>query len=46
MTEFWEASFKDKQSMWGFVAADAALETAKFFKEQGVHKILIPDFEI
>ncbi|MER2491200.1 hypothetical protein [Catenovulum sediminis] len=23
--EFWEASFKDKQSMWGFKPADSAM---------------------
>jgi SAM-dependent methyltransferase len=44
MTEFWESSFKEKQTMWGFEPADAAVSTMAFFREKGLHKILIPGF--
>ncbi|EPR67362.1 class I SAM-dependent methyltransferase [Cyclobacterium qasimii] len=44
MTEFWEESFRDKQSMWGFTPADAALDTVKLFKEHGLHNVLVPGF--
>ncbi len=44
MTEFWESSFRDKQSMWGFEAADAAISAADFFLEKGLKEILIPGF--
>tara|TARA_R110002124_G_scaffold287320_6_gene472761 strand:- start:8787 stop:9455 length:669 start_codon:yes stop_codon:yes gene_type:complete len=44
MTEFWEESFKDKQSMWGFSPADAVFDAIKLFQKHGLHKILIPGF--
>jgi SAM-dependent methyltransferase len=44
MTEFWEASFKEKQTMWGFEPADSAIETADFFRKKGLNNILIPGF--
>jgi len=44
MTEFWEFSFQDKQTMWGFEAADAAIDAANFFQQKGLKKILIPGF--
>ncbi|MDO6436686.1 class I SAM-dependent methyltransferase [Cyclobacterium sp. 1_MG-2023] len=44
MTEFWEENFKDKQSMWGFSPADAAIETVKLFQKHELRKILVPGF--
>jgi len=44
MTEFWEASFRDKQAMWGFEPADAAITAAELFLDNGLKKILIPGF--
>ncbi|ARS36835.1 class I SAM-dependent methyltransferase [Pontibacter actiniarum] len=44
MTEFWESSFKDKKTMWGFEPADSAVAALNLFKEKGLHKILIPGF--
>lgn len=44
MTEFWESSFKDKQTMWGFEPSDSAVATAQLFRNNGLHKILIPGF--
>ena len=44
MTEFWESSFKDKETMWGFEPADSALAALHLFKERGLNKILIPGF--
>lgn len=44
MTEFWESSFRDKQEMWGWEAADSAIETLELFKKHGLNKILIPGF--
>jgi SAM-dependent methyltransferase len=42
MTEFWEASFRDKQEMWGFNPTDSAISTLELFKKYGLSKILIP----
>jgi len=42
MTEFWESSFIEKQTMWGFEPADAAIVTKDFFFEQKIKDILIP----
>ena len=42
MSEFWEDSFREKQTMWGFKPADSAQITAKRFKYQGLTNILIP----
>jgi len=44
MTEFWEASFKDKQEMWGWEPADSAVATVELFKKHQLNKILIPGF--
>jgi SAM-dependent methyltransferase len=44
MSEFWEASFRDKQEMWGWEPADSAIETLELFKKHGLNKILIPGF--
>ena len=42
MTEFWEASFVEKQTMWGFEPADSAILAKDFFLQKGVKDILIP----
>ncbi len=42
MTEFWEASFAEKQEMWGFEPASSALLTKDFFIENGIKNILVP----
>lgn len=44
MTEFWEANFRDKREMWGWDAADSAIETIELFKKSELNKILIPGF--
>lgn len=44
MTEFWESSFKEKQTMWGFEPADSAITTVDLFRKNGLNKILIPGF--
>ncbi|MEH6992134.1 class I SAM-dependent methyltransferase [Neobacillus drentensis] len=40
--EFWESSFIDKQTMWGFEPADSAILTKDFFLEKNVKDILVP----
>ena len=42
--EFWESSFIEKQTMWGFEAADSAILTKDFFLEKNVKDILLPGF--
>ena len=42
MTEFWEASFIEKQTMWGFEPADSASLAKDFFLERKATDILIP----
>lgn len=42
MTEFWESSFIEKQTMWGFEPTDSAIATKDFFLEKKVKDILIP----
>lgn len=42
MTEFWEASFIEKQTMWGFEPSDSAILTKDFFLENNVKDILVP----
>jgi hypothetical protein len=32
MTEFWESSFIEKQTMWGFEPTDSAIVTKDFFQ--------------
>jgi SAM-dependent methyltransferase len=44
MTEFWESSFKEKQTMWGFEPADSAITTMELFKKHGLNKILIAGY--
>jgi len=40
--EFWESSFIDKQTMWGFEPTDSAILTKDFFLKKNVRDILIP----
>ena len=40
--DFWESSFIEKQTMWGFEPTDSAILTKDFFLEQNVKDILIP----
>lgn len=40
--EFWESSFIDKQTMWGFEPTDSAILTKDFFLEKNVKDILVP----
>ena len=42
MTEFWESSFIEKQTMWGLLPSDSAILTKDFFLEKKVKDILIP----
>jgi SAM-dependent methyltransferase len=42
MTEFWESSFIEKQTMWGFEPSDSTILTKDFFLEKKVKDILIP----
>lgn len=42
MTEFWESSFIENQTMWGFEPSDSAILTKDFFLEKEVKDILIP----
>ena len=44
MEEFWETSFRNRREMWGWTAADSAIETVALFKKYGLNKILIPGF--
>lgn len=44
MTEFWEASFRDKKEMWGLEATESAKTTAKQFLKAGYSEVLIPGF--
>jgi len=40
--EFWESSFIEKQTMWGFEPTDSAILTKDFFLERNVKDILLP----
>ncbi|MEH7176993.1 class I SAM-dependent methyltransferase [Neobacillus vireti] len=40
--EFWESSFIEKQTMWGFEPTDSAILTNEFFLEKNVTDILVP----
>lgn len=40
--EFWESSFIEKQTMWGFEPTDSAILTKDFFHERNIREILIP----
>lgn len=44
MAEFWESSFTEKQTMWGFEPSESAIVTKNFFKEKQLKNILIPGF--
>ncbi|MGV3503535.1 MAG: class I SAM-dependent methyltransferase [Adhaeribacter sp.] len=44
MTEFWESSFRDKQTMWGFEPTVSAVSTLELFQKNGLKEILIPGF--
>ena len=40
--EFWESSFIEKQTMWGFEPTESAILTKGFFLEKNVKNILVP----
>ncbi|WP_395761614.1 class I SAM-dependent methyltransferase [Bacillus sp. 3G2] len=40
--EFWESSFIEKQTMWGFEPTESAILTKDFFLKKNVKDILIP----
>lgn len=40
--EFWESSFIEKQTMWGFEPTDSAIISKDFFLEKNMKDILIP----
>lgn len=40
--EFWESSFIEKQTMWGFEPTESAICTKDFFLEKNVKDILVP----
>ena len=40
--EFWEASFNEKQEMWGLAPARSAILTNHLFVQKGLKNILIP----
>lgn len=42
MTEIWESSFIENQTMWGFEPSDSAILTKDFFLERSIKDILIP----
>lgn len=42
MTEFWENTFREVETMWGFKPADSAIQTSDFFKINTIQNILIP----
>ncbi|MDR2470473.1 MAG: class I SAM-dependent methyltransferase [Tannerella sp.] len=42
MTGFWEASFAEKQTMWGFEPAESAIVAKDFFLKEKVKDVLIP----
>jgi len=42
MSDFWEANFKEKQTMWGFEPAESAIIAKDFFIEKDLRDILIP----
>lgn len=42
MEEFWESSFREKQTMWGFEPSDSAIFACDFFEKKQLKDILIP----
>tara|TARA_R110002096_G_scaffold4250_1_gene20042 strand:- start:30 stop:206 length:177 start_codon:yes stop_codon:yes gene_type:complete len=43
-SEFWEKSFKDKQSMWGFEPSNSARLALELFKSNDSNSVMIPGF--
>ena len=39
MIEFWEHTFKEKQTMWGFKPAESAIIVKDFFVKEKANKI-------
>ena len=44
MDEFWESSFKEKQTMWGLDPAESAVKAFDLFEANGIKKIMVPGF--
>lgn len=42
MTEFWEASFRDNQAMWGAEATKSAVFVRDYFQKNNINEVLIP----
>ena len=42
MCEFWEKSFREMKTLWGFEPCDSALVAKDFFLKQNAREILIP----
>lgn len=42
MMEFWEKSFTEKQTMWGFSPSKSAIIAKDFFVKNNIKDILIP----
>ncbi len=42
MAEFWESSFVEKQTMWGFEPSESALAARDLFQEKQLQRILVP----
>lgn len=42
MTEYWESSFKEMQTIWGFEPSDSAIITKDFLLENKAKEILVP----
>lgn len=42
MTEFWEATFVEKQTLWGFEPAESAITANDFFVKEKAREVLIP----
>lgn len=40
--EFWESTFQEVETLWGYEAADSAIQTCKFFSQHHMKEILIP----
>jgi SAM-dependent methyltransferase len=40
--ELWEATFIEKQTMWGFEPAESAIAARDFFVKEGIRDVLIP----
>jgi len=42
MTEYWESSFKEMETMWGFEPSDSAILTKDYLLDKNAKEILIP----